>query len=85
MEISKNFRGGGVGSRSSQPDFSRGKAEELGRRRVGTLEFPKDGLCPITFLLLSFSSLRPLALEMISSHFSVLGNSVLIKRKKLYF
>ena len=64
---------------------SRGKAGELGRRRIGTVEFLKYGLCPTKFLSLPFSSLRRLALETISSPFPVLGNSVPNKRRKTAF
>ena len=63
----------------------RGKAGQLGRRRIGTVEFLKYGLCPTTFLPLTFSSLRRLALETIRSPFPVLGSCVLNKRRKLHF
>ena len=33
---------------------SRGKAGELGRRRIGTVEFLKYGLCPTKFFAFTF-------------------------------
>ena len=65
--------------------LGKGKAGELGGRRMGTVEFLKYGLCPNTFFAFTFYSLRRLALETISSPFPVLGNSVLMKRNKCIF
>ena len=67
------------------PPIYRGRAGELGSKRIETMEFLKYRLFPTTFFAFTFSSLRRLALETIRSPFTVLGNSVLNKRRKLHF
>ena len=69
----------------AQPRTIRGKAGELGRRRIGTVDLWKYGLCLTTFFAFTFFFLASARSGNNPLSFSCSGNSVLNRHRKTAF